>query len=283
MPVTFTVNERPAQTVQFIPKPTPQSFAGDIRRKVDTRLSPHHAETSTHLLSSSLRPLALTQIIPSKNGFVDACITAYNHHHHLVIRPDDIWMSIIAQFSFYVNAHAEDLSEQIAPKSRRKKFTVAADSNTWCTDFRWITESYIGIMKDNLRDKDLAQWILPGFSTTTKADALCTSIMMMGVLQSYSSYESMPLCGIPGVTLEGRKSDYIKILRRLDKLPEFGEETRLWAMMLRPIITRFIQAFDGDPDTMFWNCICHQTAEMCGDEHYTGWITAFCPFDQNGR
>jgi hypothetical protein len=105
----------------------------------------------------------------------------------------------------------------------------------------------------------------------------------MGALQSYSSYESMPLCGISTVTLEGRKSDYIRILQRLDKLPEFGEDTRIWAMMLRPIITRFIGAFDGNPDIMFWNSICHQTAQMCGDEHYTGWITAFCPFDQSGK
>ena len=53
--------------------------------------------------------------------------------------------------------------------------------------------------------------------------------------------------------------------------------------MLRPIIRRFIRAFNGELHTTFWNQICHRTPEMCGEGYYTGWITAFCPFDQKGR
>lgn len=106
---------------------------------------------------------------------------------------------------------------------------------------------------------------------------------MMGSLHSYFSYEVMPLCGIPTVTLEGNQVDYINILRRVDKLSEFGEETHIWGELLRPIILRFVSAFNGEPDESFWNQVCHQTNEMCGNEYYTGWITAFCPFDERGR
>jgi len=48
-------------------------------------------------------------IYPSSNGFVRSTITAYSYHHHLSIRPEDIWFSILCQLSFFVNRHAEEL------------------------------------------------------------------------------------------------------------------------------------------------------------------------------
>jgi len=35
----------------------------------------------------------------SETGFVHAAIEAYNQHHHLIIRPDDIWITILTQLS----------------------------------------------------------------------------------------------------------------------------------------------------------------------------------------
>jgi len=64
---------------------------------------------------------------------------------------------------------------------------------------------------------------MPKFTTTTKADALCASVIMMGTLQSHYACEDMALCGIPTVTLEGSQVDYLEIEDRLNKLAEFGE------------------------------------------------------------
>jgi hypothetical protein len=46
------------------------------------------------------------KVIPLKNDFVNGVICAYRKDLHLVLRPDDIWLSIITQFSFYVSGHA---------------------------------------------------------------------------------------------------------------------------------------------------------------------------------
>jgi hypothetical protein len=166
MPVTFAVaGQNPAQSVPLTPAiSTPQSFAADIRRRIDKRLPQRHAE-ATRLLSSSLKPTALAQINPTKNGFVDSCITAYNQHHHLVIRyvrnwlifqneradggsrPDDIWMAIIAQLSFYVNAHAVELRDRFVPTQRRKQLKVKTEGKAWAVDYTWITKSFLGLMK----------------------------------------------------------------------------------------------------------------------------------------
>lgn len=286
MPVTFLVNDHPALSVQFPPKESPHAFTASIVQKMYPRLTPRLAENHTHLLSSSLRQgPALAQLVPVKHGFVDACIAAYNEHQHLVVRPDDVWMAIISQFSFFANNHPDrgEFKEKLIPLDKRKKLKFSTDSNNWTTNYGWLTQVFLKQMNDNVPDKELASWILPKFSTTTKVDALCTSIMMMGTLKANYSYQSMALCGIPTVTLEGVRADYEELLRRVDKLQEFGEETYFWGEMLKPILTRFITAFDGDPDLLFWNHICHRTNEMCGDEYFTGWITAFCPFDQQGR
>ncbi|KAG8810476.1 hypothetical protein FRC17_002922 [Serendipita sp. 399] len=258
MPVTFTVNEHPAQNVQINSKLTPEAFAEHVCGRVDTRRQRHpHAR----ILSSSLQKETLPQLIPVKNGFVDACITAYNDHQHLHIRPDDVWMAIIAAFSLYVHGHAKELEDKFIPFQTKKPIKMAG----------------------HLKDQNTENWILPRFSTTTKVDVVCTSIMMMGCLKSYFTYEMMPLCGIPTVTLDGTRDDYVDILGRLDKLQEFGEETYYWVEMLRPIIRRFASAFDGEPDIPFWNHVCHRISQACGDEYYTGWIAAFCPFDKTGK
>jgi len=59
--------------------------------------------TYSELLQSSLPAGEHAQaapMVPAKNGFVHAAILAYSLHHDLVIRPDDVWISILVQFNF---------------------------------------------------------------------------------------------------------------------------------------------------------------------------------------
>jgi Domain of unknown function (DUF4419) len=91
------------------------------------------------------------------------------------------------------------------------------------------------------------------------------------------------MCGIPSVTLEGEKSDWELLLTRLDKLDSFGEEPKAWAAMLRPILTRFVRAFDGEPDVDFWSRVCHYHSQGSGRTYLSGWITAFCVWSSEGK
>ena len=90
-------------------------------------------------------------------------------------------------------------------------------------------------------------------------------------------------CGIPFVTLEGEKSDWENILLRIEKLKEFGPEPEAWARLLRPILTRFVQAFDGQPDVNFWGRVCHHHTQFSGPSYISGWLTAFCVWNRHGR
>jgi hypothetical protein len=85
------------------------------------------------------------------------------------------------------------------------------------------------------------------------------------------------------VTLEGSKADWEKILSRLDKLPTFGPEPAAWAKLLRPILRRFIGAFDGEPDIDFWGRVCFHQRGGSGPDRLSGWITTFCVWTCEGK
>ena len=51
--------------------------------------------------------------IQQSNGFVNSIVEAYNQHHHLILRPDDIWLAMLVQFSQHVEKNAEKLRESI--------------------------------------------------------------------------------------------------------------------------------------------------------------------------
>lgn len=89
-------------------------------------------------------------------------------------------------------------------------------------------------------------------------------------------------CGIPTVTLEGTKADWERIVKRLERLYELGDEPSAWANMLYPILRRFVSAFDGKPDTAFWKHVVYRQEEYCGQDDLNGWLTAFCVWTNKG-
>ncbi|TBU42171.1 hypothetical protein BD309DRAFT_1010448 [Dichomitus squalens] len=184
---------------------------------------------------------------PAKNGFVSTVIEAYGKHDHLKIR---------------VNRHSEELRNYFVALEGKKELMVerrGRDVNRYTIDFASIARDMSGEI-----DKHL-----------------------MSTLKSYFSYKARLLCGIPSVTLEGEKADWERLYKRLDRLPELGEEPERWASMLRPILRRFVDAFDGRPDATFWEHVVHRESRICGSgshkEHLlSGWITAFCVWDTKG-
>lgn len=103
------------------------------------------------------------------------------------------------------------------------------------------------------------------------------------IAKSYFTYKIELDCGIPSVTLEGEKADWEKLLARVDKLEAFGAEPTAWAALLRPIFKRFVDAFDGEPDRDFWGRVCHYKSFGSGPTYLSGWITAFCVWNNEGK
>lgn len=244
-------------------------------------------EQCSELLGSSFGSEPKSSILPASNGFVSSAVMAYNLHHHLRIRPEDVWLSILTQLSFYINAHAEELRGKFVAHEGKKELEVRFDiGSRYTIDYGVFAKKMTQEIEKNIVDPELREWALPAFTTTTDNDLVVASVLLMGVVQKYFDYKCCICCGLPSVTLLGEKADWEIILKRLDKLETFGAEPTQFCALLRPVISHFVKSFD-DPTSKevidFWQRIAHVDAGGSGPTYYSGWITAFCFWDKDGK
>jgi hypothetical protein len=215
-------------------------------------------------------------------------LEAYTKDRALVIRPDDVWLAIMSQFNFFVTAHAEPLRASfVAHEGKRELVIDARPKNRYQLDFGRLAVEMTGLIEKNVVDPALRSWAIPSFTTTTANDTTVGAVLLMATLKHYFEYTIQAGgCGIPRVTLEGERADWVDILGRLEKLKEYGLETTAWYHLLRPVITRFVAAFDAPTSPAnvdFWQRVATYTPGGSGvGDYYTGWITAFTVFDKDG-
>ncbi|KAK6995722.1 hypothetical protein R3P38DRAFT_3074754, partial [Favolaschia claudopus] len=189
-------------------------------------------------------------------------------HHALVIRPDDVWIAIVSQFSFYVHGNAERLRDIFVADEGNRDLEFSVGS--------WPPNC------GNLRD-----WILPKFSTTTSTDTTISSLLMLATTKKYFEYKMTFFCGIPQVTLEGSRADWESILQRLEKLKKYGIEAIAWYHLLLPVLSRFVKAFDDlealDDNLEFWQKVARRESFGSHGAYCSGSITAFCVFTPEGK
>ncbi|KAG6816893.1 hypothetical protein H0H87_002017 [Tephrocybe sp. NHM501043] len=249
MPITFPIAPHPAEPFSS----THGIFLHDEKAVLGEVMT---AYASRRILQSSVSTVPTTEhvqgIVTQRNGFVMGALLAYNKHHCLVIRPDDVWIAILSQINFYINAHVEELRHKFVSHPGRMELRVTSQSATVeGMDFGDLTMQISEQIHKKVRSR-------------------------LGTL-----------CGIPTITLEGTQADWQSILSRLDKLPEFGAEPTEWASMLRAILTRFIRAFSIDPsfpnstDKPFWERMIHEE-NASGTFWIGGWMSAFCAWDAHG-
>ncbi|KAJ7636630.1 hypothetical protein FB45DRAFT_828825 [Roridomyces roridus] len=225
--------------------------------------------------------------VPGTNGFVHTVIEAYNRHHALILRPDDIWLSILCQLNFHVNAHAELLRASFVSHSGRRDLKIVEVGTRHSVDFAAMTERMVGLVSEQVVDPTLVQWALPSFSTTTATDKTASSVLLLATLRQYFRPVYIATrCGIPHVTLEGTKTDWVDVLQRAEKLKEYGVEAIAWYHLLRPVLMRFVAAFDAPEskeNVEFWSRVLHLESFGSGPEYYSGWINAFNAFSEKGE
>ena len=230
-------------------------------------------------------------ITPSRHGFVYAAWDAYSNHHSLVLRPEDIWFSILVQLSFYINAHAEELRSHFVSHEGTKELVVERVGTIKTADIGEMAIEMTELLQANVHHHGLRDWIMPSFSTTTtKSDKVVAAILMIGSLQKYFAMKMILKCGIPSVTLLGERDDWVQIQTKIETLPFFfspeaSEEPTKFASALRPLLQNFVNSFD-QPNTdhlrNFWNA-CINQSQGSGLVYLTGWVTVFCFWDNKGK
>ncbi|KAL8772293.1 MAG: hypothetical protein Q9209_002505 [Squamulea sp. 1 TL-2023] len=142
------------------------------------------------------------------------------------------------------------------------------------------------VIAKHVVDPKLRRWMIPAFTTTTEHDIIVAFILLMGSCQEYFEYTCGIVCCLPSVTLVGDRADWVLILARLEKLKQYGQEPTQFYFLLKPVLSRFVKSFDNptDKETIsFWNRIVSQFDEGSGPTYYSGWITAFCFWNNDGK
>ncbi|KAE9381225.1 hypothetical protein N431DRAFT_359019 [Stipitochalara longipes BDJ] len=245
-----------------------------------------------HIIQSSFDdPEEGFQFLGANNGFVNAAVKSYSQHHHLIIRPEDVWFSVLVQLNVYINEHAEELRSMFVAHKGQKRLqlevTKAIAGNAFF-GVDWSKFSYqMGKMiEENILDPSLREWFMPAFTTTTKSDQATASIIMMSSMQKYFTFGCSIGCGLPSVTLQGQKKDWEKMLGRLERLKTFGEEPTRWYELLKPVFIKFVETFDAPKSEAikdFWQKIAHYSGGGSGPTYLSGWITAFCFWNDQGK
>jgi hypothetical protein len=218
------------------------------------------------------------------NGFVYSVVRAYNQHHKLVLRPDDVWLAIAIQFGSFVNANAEDLRHHFVAHTGKKKLVVRQSATLDTADYtNLLARDMVKRLRENITDQALCDWILPAFSTTTENDRVVGSSVLMASMKAYFDYKMELSCGIPEVTLLGTPDDWDLVHRRVAKLRSYGEHCAEWAGMLENVTGKIAQSALGDVPADFWQRICDYRPTGSGPTYLSGWISAFCVFDEHGQ
>ncbi len=218
------------------------------------------------------------QVCLEPNGFIHAIVTAYSHHHHLVLTPDQVWLWIIKVFADYVEANHEKLRPLFVSHEGKQEIKVTDVGNVQTYPIPLMMEKFDHAL-NTLVTPMTQEWIVPNFSTTGALERTIGRMMMLSALQHYFSYKMQLCCGLPSVTLKGTVKDWEQLYLKAQRLTEFGMGE--WSERLNPILQKFVESAQGKPDVEWWNRVCHWQTGGSGPSYLSGWICAFMPFQAN--
>ena len=239
------------------------------------------------------------------NGFIGSLLYAYNKHIPLTIRPDDVWISIMAVFARYVCANAEQMRDKFVDHEGSKELKVLIEHTEISTIDKktledMVHETILEILKNVKHD---ISWMICDFTTSSILDKMVSSLLVIGTTQKYFHWNIGTSCLFPQITLEGTLEDWYKLKEKCKLLENFSfekkdyrdktiNELKMWSNDLIPVIDKFIQTYKRADDTnindlfKWWNTALSEDVQGSGGGiHLCGWSRIFSPFafGQNGE
>ncbi|XP_070532206.1 uncharacterized protein [Ptychodera flava] len=262
--VTFDVAEVPPATKPLRATSSRENLTVRIKQKIESSY-----QTNANIVSSG-----------GLHGLVQAVHMAYGNHYPLVLSPDMIWLCITQGLAIHINENSEQLREKFVSHSGKKEIKVRRDefvkglaTNPWPEVFGEFSEKIkneIGVTNYDL--------ITPNFTTTGPMEKAVGDIALMDTMQSYFTYTFITLCGIPSITLEGTKEDWVAVRDKAEQLEQY--DLKRWTKQLLPVLDQFVNASSGNIDKEFW-CNIYKVARGSGGPYITGWIITLFPYLQN--
>eukprot|EP01084_Bolivina_argentea_P283518 485593_1 len=221
-------------------------------------------------------------------SFIEASLEAWSKHYPFRFKPEHIWLLILQGIALHVDKNAEKLRDKYVMHQGKLKllidrddFMIGSKNNDWVTVINGFIEQI-----DKHTVKDTMKLLDIQFSSTTLIEKIAGRIAIMDICNHYFSYHMRSTtCGFPEITIDGTKQDWINLKQKCEKvLNEKVDKTfgKWWGQSLLPLIDRFIIAFDGNIDSVFWNSMIKRGGRRGSGAYtyYTGWINIFYPNNQ---
>ncbi len=227
-----------------------------------------------------------------KDVFFQTIVRAYAEHRPLVLSPDMVWLLISQGFARYVNAHSEELRDQIVNHTEKMDLVVETKKDLIHEDPDW--EKLIAgfaAQIDEYTKGDIAKTMTADFTTTGVTERITSQVTLMETVKTYFDYIIHYVgCGIPSITLKGTPEDWQKVLEKTKQLEKYGMSK--WIKSLKPILTEFVNASQGKPNQSFWQGMVKKEDpdKLVGDKVcdlrtptiLDGWMLKLFP-DENGK
>ena len=226
-----------------------------------------------------------------KDVFFQTIVRAYAEHRPLVLSPDMVWLLISQGFARYVNAHSDELRDQVVSHTEKMDLVVETEKNLLYEDADWkkLIAGFAAQINEYTKG-DVAKTITADFTTTGVTERIVSQVTLMETVKTYFDYVVHYMgCGIPSITLMGTPQDWQKVLEKTEQLEKYGMGD--WFKSLKPILTEFIKASEGKPNQAFWqNMVKKENPDklvgnkVCDFRKPTvldGWMLKLFP-DENG-
>ena len=227
-----------------------------------------------------------------KDVFFQTIVRAYAEHRPLVLSPDMVWLLISQGFARYVNAHSDELRNQIVSHTEKMDLVVETEKDLLHEDADWkkLIAGFAAQINEYTKG-DVAKTITADFTTTGVTERIVSQVTLMETVKTYFDYVVHYMgCGIPSITLMGTPQDWQKVLEKTEQLEKYGMGD--WFKSLKPILTEFIKASEGKPNQAFWqNMVKKENPDklvgnkVCDFRKPTvldGWMLKLFP-DENGQ
>ena len=227
-----------------------------------------------------------------KDVFFQTIVRAYAEHRPLVLSPDMVWLLISQGFARYVNAHSEELRDQIVNHTEKMDLVVETKKDLIHEDPDWekLIASFAAQI-DEYTKGDIAKTMTADFTTTGVTERITSQVTLMETAKTYFDYIIHYVgCGIPSITLKGTPEDWQKVLEKTKQLEKYGMSK--WIKSLKPILTEFVNASQGTPNQAFWQGMVKKEDpdKLVGDKVcdlrtptiLDGWMLKLFP-DENGK
>ncbi len=216
------------------------------------------------------------------NPFFAAVHLAFSQHRPLVLSPDMIWTLILQGLGQHIKNNAEELRDKVVSHKGKATIEILCDKLeiSEAGDWESIVEGFSARLSEAVTGS--FEKLISNFSTTGRIERTVSQIALMDMFQPYFNYHVFCICGIPSISLEGKKQDWSLLCQKAELLSQY--ELDWWLKDLRIILKEFERAAAGIVDRQFWRNIYKQE-QRYGTDSLNGWIIRLVPYlrDAHGR